>query len=436
MSFNIPDSPKVIVDRMKATLKSELPDSNPFLERSLIAALCASYGGAVYEAYLKLEIIINNFFPQDATGEFLDQWGEILNIYRKSSTQASGYFTVNGIDGSIIPDSSTPGAPLLINQNGNTYQVVDSVTVNQRTVEDVSYSYTDPFINFIFDDNHLLATGITIDVSGFDQASLNTQYQCFVIDETTIQIVVGSITPPTGNPQITTSTASVEILSQEYGINTNLESGSPVTFSNLLSGVNQTGYVQYSEIAGGADLESDDEYRKRVVYAWQNPGTPFSVPAIRLKALEVPGVTRVFITPQTGKVTVYFTMDNNVNNIPPQSVVDSVKEKLNEIRDAGLYPDNRFIVSAPIAVPVNFIFTSLTPNTGTMRQAIKDNLNYFFRNEVNVGVSITQNEILCVIQNTIDPVSGQTVQSFILTSPVSGVTLNEGEIAILGNINI
>lgn len=150
------------------------------------------------------------------------------------------------------------------------------------------------------------------------------------------------------------------------------------------------------------------------------------------------------ITPATGIVTVselvalgtarvYFMRDNDDNPIPSGSEVDAVKNAIEEIIPANTSFDDIYVL-APNAVPVDYIFSELTPDTSTMRAAIQENLSQFHEEETQVGVDVDQDAYRAAIKNTVDPNTGDTVTSFDLSSPIGDIAIASGEIATKGTV--
>jgi len=92
------------------------------------------------------------------------------------------------------------------------------------------------------------------------------------------------------------------------------------------------------------------------------------------------------------------------------------------------------IVSAPTPVTVDFTFNTLDPNTSGMQAAVQTNLDQFFREGTVVGQDITRIDYESVIINTIDTATGEKVQSFSLIAPTGDITINPGQIGVLGTV--
>lgn len=135
-----------------------------------------------------------------------------------------------------------------------------------------------------------------------------------------------------------------------------------------------------------------------------------------------------------GRSLTYFMRDNDAISIPAQSEIDKVKDKIDEIRPANTASvDN--VVSAPIPVTQDFVFTSIEPDTPTMRTSISARLDQFFSEEVELGLDVTEDAYRCAINSTIDSGTGEKLKQFVLSAPVGPIALEFDEIAIKGDVN-
>jgi uncharacterized phage protein gp47/JayE len=132
-------------------------------------------------------------------------------------------------------------------------------------------------------------------------------------------------------------------------------------------------------------------------------------------------------------VTVYFMRDLDATPIPNGPQVAEVREVLDAIRPADMGPSD-LIVTAPSPRSTDFVFTELTPNTGSMKTAIEDSLRQFFDERVSVGDNVDSDAYRSAIYNTIDTTNGALVQSFTLSAPAGDITINSNEIGTLGSV--
>ena len=91
-------------------------------------------------------------------------------------------------------------------------------------------------------------------------------------------------------------------------------------------------------------------------------------------------------------------------------------------------------VFAPTTMPVDFTFTSLSPDTPTMRTAVTNQLIALFQDGVTFEQDVLEASYLGKIQNTQDLATGQFITSFALSAPSGNVSISDGEIAILGTV--
>lgn len=135
-----------------------------------------------------------------------------------------------------------------------------------------------------------------------------------------------------------------------------------------------------------------------------------------------------------GQVRTFFMRDNDDNPIPSASEVADVKGVIDAIVPANTsLSDN--IVLAPTPITIDFIFTNLTPDTPTMRDAVEQNLIQFFEEETNVGIDVDEDAYRAAIKNTVDPDTGDIVKTFSLSIPSGDVNIGSGQIAVFGMVS-
>jgi uncharacterized phage protein gp47/JayE len=431
--FNFPANRKEVSDRIKTDVQGELPSSNPFLKNSFLSAIITGLAGRVFDFFLQLEVLTKQMFPDTATEAFLERWASYKGVTRDPATQATGILTATGTAGNSIPDDTT-----LTTSDGLEYTTdgVSTIATNVVSVSTLTRSGTTATATTA--SNHNLASGMSVVMAGANETEYNGTVTITVTGLTTFTYeVTGSpATPATGTITVTSDSASVSIISTEFGQDQNQDSGTELTFSSAISGVDNVAIVQFGAIGGGTDLQSDEDLRVEVIERYANPVSTFNVAAIEKKIKEVSGITRVFveeITPAVGQVTTYFTRDNDASIIPSASEVTTAKNKLLEIKPAHV-DDNDVIVSAPTGVTVDFTFSTLSPNTSTMQAAITANLQALFRDDTTVGEDLKEDSYRSTIFNTIDPDTGDSVVSFTLSTPTTDVTIASGELPVLGNI--
>ena len=69
-----------------------------------------------------------------------------------------------------------------------------------------------------------------------------------------------------------------------------------------------------------------------------------------------------------------------------------------------------------------------------MRTAIEENLKAFYQDEVTFETNITEDKYRSAIINTIDPETGDSLDSFTLSSPSGDIVVATDEIGVLGSV--
>ena len=183
-------------------------------------------------------------------------------------------------------------------------------------------------------------------------------------------------------------------------------------------------------LSGGADVETDDALRARLLTRIQTPPQGGAADDYVGWALEVAGVTRAWVYPQElglGTVTVRFVRDNDGTGaaiIPDTSEVAAVQAYINARRPvtAATY------VLAPTAVPLNFTISGLVPSTIDVRNAVQAELQDLLTREAEPGGTL----LLSHIRAAISAAAGE--QDFILVSPSANVVNTTGNMTTMGSI--
>lgn len=433
MSLNIPETAAEVDDRAKADVQRELNQSNPRLKNSWLGAIITAISNRIFDFYIQLNIAIKQNFPDTATGEFLVRWAAIWGKQKTAATQSTGNVVATGTATSTIPNATQ----LSVSGVGD-YETVglSTISANSINIEDLTRSGTT--VTAKTQTDHSLASGVSVTVAGASNSEYNTTADVTVTAADEFQYeIVGS--PPNELGTSATAdftTASVSVISVDFGISFNLDAGTQLKLQSPLAGVDDTLTTDFNQIGGGTAEESDDSLRAETLDRIQIPLAHYNGADITRKAKEVPGVTRVWvqkITPVLGEVTVYFMRDNDTNPIPSGGDVTTTKNKILEITPANT-GDDQVNVFAPTGVDVDFTFTALSPDTASMQSAISANLRQFFDERTELGVDIEEEAYSATIFNTVDISTGDLVSSFTLSVPSGDVTIASGEIGVLGAV--
>lgn len=422
------------VDQVKTDVQQYTGDTSPFLPKSFVGALCAGMGGVAFDISFWLTKLIQQAFVQTATGEALQNAANLVNVQQLQPNVAAGISIATGIVGTVIPINTQ-----LTNNSGSIYITQSNTTISSNSISINSLNLNGQIVTAVTNEDNTLASGQTLEIAGANQTEYNGTFIITVLTENTFtyQISGFPVSPATGTITGSFDGAYLSLFSQATGSINNINNGSILSFSPTIDDVEPNSYVSNTDIKGGTDLESIEDWRRRIIYRYQNPHALFNVAQIYSVVAAVAGITRIWVfptTPDTGFVSVYFTRDNDVDSIlpsPPQ--VLEVRNAIDVIRPASVF-NFQLIVSAPTPVNVDFIFQSITPNTPEMKQALISTLNFLFRdNQINVSQNVLAITYNAAIVNTIDS-RGERLIDFSLSSPLGDILIADGELAVLNSI--
>jgi uncharacterized phage protein gp47/JayE len=189
---------------------------------------------------------------------------------------------------------------------------------------------------------------------------------------------------------IESSGSPVHVRALDPGSAGNQGNGRIISFEPVVNGVDRAATVQPG-IDGGADTETDDDLRFRVLQRIQQPPMGGDKTDYEAWVLQVPGVTRSWCNPLEmgiGTVTVRFMMDDlraDNGGIPLAEDVLAVEAYLDTTRPVAV---KDFFVAAPIPFPINLHIDALTDDNGSTRAAIEQSLRTMFFERAIPGETI------------------------------------------------
>lgn len=181
-----------------------------------------------------------------------------------------------------------------------------------------------------------------------------------------------AVTYQTTAPVYLSSAATpAPVLALTAGSVGNREQGATLSLSTAVAGVDAQATVL--EISGGADVENDDDLRARVLLRIRKVPMGGSADDYIRWALEVPGVTRAWSSPNgmgIGTVVVRFMCDDlraGNGGFPLSQDIEAVRAHLDEVRPVAV---KDFFAVAPIAYPLAISIDNLSRDTPSTRTAI------------------------------------------------------------------
>ncbi len=248
--------------------------------------------------------------------------------------------------------------------------------------------------------------GATLPVGTIFMADNQTRY------ETTAEPEVGSYTVP------------VQCL--EVGTIGNHEEGQTYTLVSPVTGVDAEAVG--SEMAGGAEAESDESLRERLLYRLRNPPRGGTATDYVAWAKEVPGVTRAWCFPKEqgiGTVVVRFATDELTDDgVPTAGMVQIVADHIAESAPVTAATT----VVAPVAKAVNFRIKDLIPDSESVRAQVEAELKSLFVREATPGEAL----LISHIRQAISSAAGE--EDFELLEPTADVPADSTQLLVVGEV--
>lgn len=436
-----------LIETARAEFRRQLPNIDPTVYGSWARGFIDSAGALIHAFGFLVRDLEQELFPQSATGEFLDRWGAYEDLPRNPATGASGPISLPGTIATVINAGQQ-----FTGSNSLIYTVLSPAAVEVVSLLVASLTRSGTTATATTSTPHRLATGMSVTVSGAVQSAYNVLAPVTVTGPNTFtyQVAGAPVTPATGTITETSNFATLNVQATTTGPETNMIAGATLNVS--LPNLGSLAYVQFAGVSGGADLESDPDYRDRIIESRSNISGVFTEDQIKIAARTIPGNTRVFVkrpvtalgsgtqglpsySPAAGQVVVIIVRDDDANIIPTQSILDQTKVAI--ITKGRLPAHTRaedVFVLAPVAQVVNFVFSAILPNTETMKTSIRNQLTAFFQDSVTFEDDIPAPSYQGAIQNTRDTVTGERLQSFTLTSPTAAIVVADGNIPVLGTV--
>lgn len=224
---------------------------------------------------------------------------------------------------------------------------------------------------------------------------------------------------------IASGEAVADVTATVAGAAGSLVDGLVLAFESPVAGVDATAEVT-DVTADGADQESTESLRARVLERLADPPHGGTVADYVAWSKEVAGVTRVWVSPLElgpGTVVVRFARDEDPSPIPDAGEVAVLQAYLDEKAPAHA----AVTAFAPVDLPVNFTI-EITPDTSTVRAAVAAELEDLILRQGEPGGTI----LLSAIQTTIGTSAGVT--DYVLTVPAANVTATANQLPSLGSI--
>ena len=232
----------------------------------------------------------------------------------------------------------------------------------------------------------------------------------------------------TAKAVIASGTAVAAVEAVIAGAAGNALAGGAINLSSPIAGVQSAATVATGGLTGGADSEGDEELRARVLDRIQEPPHGGAASDYVKWTLEVPGVTRAWVFSQEmglGTVTVRFMTDSTTaDGIPSQADVDQVYAYIEARRPVTA----ELFVVAPVAAPIAFEISGLSPDTAAVRAAIEAELRDLVVRQATPGGTL----LLSHVREAVSIASGE--RDHVVVAPAANVVSSGGRISTFGSI--
>ncbi len=257
------------------------------------------------------------------------------------------------------------------------------------------------------------------------QVALSGTAGASILDGTIVQRQDGVQYKVLGDAVFTGGPLIVPVLALEAGEAGNFATGQPIFLLSPIAGVQSTATTA-TKLEGGVDVESDERLLARLLARIQQPPHGGAASDYELWALEVAGVTRVWVYPLqmgAGTVTVLFVCDEDEDIIPSPAKVAEVQAYI----DARAPVTAEVFVAAPIADALNMTI-KLTPNTTAVQNAVRAELADLIDRDSAPGGTI----LISRLREAVSLAAGENNNQIV--TPTVDVTHATGHMAILGTL--
>ena len=446
MPLKIPEADKIVRSGKTYVLKQPAfanLDLSTAL-RNLVLALLKGLSLALHDWYVALKDYGDHEpFPQTARGDFLTKgwWVDITKLKLTPETPASGSVVMTGTVGAIVLKDKQ------LQAGNRLYRVKQSALVVAQSLNATSLTFANGKAIFETASDHHLASGLSVSISGADQAEYNGTHEIEITaaNEFTFDLPGTPASPATGTISAALDMALVQVEALDVGQFTNIETGGRLRLVEPLADISDAAYTIWGGVTGGTDKEEPEAFRERILEALAATLGVFTEDEIVSEVKNVPGVTRVWVLkakehpvegePAEGQVKIGFLRDNDANPFPSAQEVADVKDRLAKTIMPAHMVDTNLMVFSPTPQKIDFQFASISPDSAAMRLAVTNNLRQFFLEIVELGEDVTRYDYECAIKRSIDNESGEALKNFQLTTPVGDVAIGITEMAALGTVS-
>lgn len=268
----------------------------------------------------------------------------------------------------------------------------------------------------------------------------------FIPQDTVVLDGDGTQYKTVGDLTLVAGAGTVDVIAPESGTIGNLEEGEALTLEAPISGVDNDATVGTGGIVGGADQETDEDLRQRLLFVIRQPPHGGAVQDYVFWAQLVNGVGEVFVLPfnggQVGNVDVSFLTDDPDNPIPDAPLIAEVQAIIDAERPVTVCSQTVFAFEA---FPVNFVIELKPDSTDTaeVQANVIAELKALIARESSPAGNIYSSAAGTYVDGGTIPLSrineaisqAQGEFDHVTTVPVADVTVDVGKIHSLGTVS-
>lgn len=301
----LPQSADEMVQKSLVDVQRELekvPNENKpnaFLEANWLRAIPVAGANRTFDNVRQLKEAIKQNMPDTAEDEFADRYGSIYVGDRIAATGSTGNLAATGVAASVIPISTA------YQLSGIQYATTAAATITAQSLSVASITRLDTIVTVTTDDDHLLGSNVEVTIADATETDYNGAQEIQVTGAKTFTYAIATTptSPATGTITADFTSGSVPVLASvpanpddPFGAATNQLLDAPLSLASPIAGVDNVANVNFGQLSGGADQETDAEYKERYIDKIRNPVSHFATPDIDQQIREeVAGVTRTFI---------------------------------------------------------------------------------------------------------------------------------------------
>ena len=346
-----------VLSRMRSQIAARVTDISVLAPRGIIDVMTTAVAGAIYTIHGYIEYMLRQILPDTATGKYLERHGAMWGVAASEARRAMG---VVWADLEIAPGTIIHAGTILTSEQGLEYETLqDAVSIGH--VFGAGYGLFDgdtaalvaarnPGKEGNLKDEDRLYFRSPVDgapesvrvwwISGIDSRT----GMGFIIARGAANATIdqgAELTDDADNVYAVLTTVNLSndgyvavfVLGQQ-----GQPPGTALTFTDPPPGVNPVAYVADAGIYGGADEQTEQEYRQSILDRMRQPPQGGSMADYRRWVRESPGVRAknvwVFGHPDTapGTVEVYFT---TLDGLPSGADVIAAQGYIGHMKPVG-----------------------------------------------------------------------------------------------------